>query len=158
MAVTTVTLIESGEGGGTREKEIKLQTVGFFIVVDGENYSPAVTTNVEIENDGDVAQPQDQCGRIERTKVSDKGWNVRVQGIITGNDERDGNLSMQLMRDYVATADSVEVHCDLFDGEIVVGNLVITQANDLVSVNTRDTHGDEAAFEFQLQLGEQDTE
>lgn len=158
MAVQEITVRDRDDFGQVQERSVSVRTTEFFITVEDQQFTPAVVTNVEIEHDGDVADPQDQCGNVERTKTSNKGWNVRVEGIVTANDERPGNLSMQLMRDYVATTDSVSVRSDLFEGEIVVSNVVITQSNDLVSVNTHETDGQEMAFEFQLQLGEEETQ
>lgn len=157
MAVQTVTLREQTDIG-VEERVVETTSTQFFVNIGGKKFSPAVTTNIELENDGDIADPQDQCGNVERTKVSNKGYNIRIEGIATMNQEREGNLSMQLIRDYVGGADDVDIRCDLFEGTIVVSNIVITQSSDLVSIQTVDTEGEEKAVEFQLQLGEKETD
>lgn len=161
MVVQQIQVQEVGEDGSLQERTLETRSVGFFITIEGEQFKPAIVREVEIETDSDVSAPKDQCGNVEREKTSNEGWSARVTGIVTANDDRPGNLSMQLMRDYVAKADSVEVRGDLFPSggmTIVVSNVVITQSSDLVSVNTKQTNGAELAFDFQLQLGEKNSQ
>lgn len=138
--------------------QLEISSSKFSVKIDGELHEPAVVTNIEIENDPSNSTTSDQCGHTSRQRTTDGGWIVRVQGIVTGNDDRYRNLSMQMLRDVVASADTVEVRSDVYSGEQVVSNVVITQPNDLHSVETPDTWGKEQAFEFQLQLGEEDSE
>lgn len=156
---TTVTYIEE-VNGSTVEREVQLSTTEFSVKLDttgsGEPdtlFSPVVTQSVEIENDGDSTTPSDQCGNTERRRTTNEGWSIRVSGIVTAN-ERGSNLSLQLLRDVIAPADSVQIRSDVLSGEVSVSNTVITQSSDLVSIVTDETEGEEKAFEFQLQLGE----
>jgi hypothetical protein len=157
MAVREVKVIAES-GGSEVVTTQKVSSSTFFVKIDGERYSPVVTTEVEIENGDGTESVTDQCGNTERRKLSDMGWSIRVTGLITSNDQRSGNLSLQMMRDTVAQMESVTVGTDIISGEIVVTNVIITQASDLVSINTVDTEGEEQVFEFQLQLGERSTE
>lgn len=152
----TINFIED-VGGEERVVERKISTTGFILKIDGKKYSPTITTSVEIENSGENTTTMDQCGHTERERTGNKGWLIRVQGIVTSNDSRTGNLSLQMLRDVVATANKVKVRSDVISGSYTVSNVVITQSNDLVSVETRDTEGEEKAFEFQLQLGEKES-
>lgn len=154
----TITIVEDIGGGETAVVEQTLPTTEFAVKIDGILYRPAITTNVEIENDGDVTRVQDQCGHTEANRTTNQGWSIRVQGIITGNEGREGNLSLALLRDTIANRDSVEIRSDVISGRYEVSNTVITQANDLVSINTNDTNGEEKAFEFQLQLGQSESD
>lgn len=149
-----ITIVEQLENGETETVEREIPTTDFAVKLDGQLRHPAITTNVEIENDGDISRQSDQCGNTQTRRVTNKGWTIRVQGIVTKNDGRQENLSLQLLRDVIATAESIQIRSDVISGTFEVSNVVITQANDLVSVNTFDTDGKEQAFEFQLQLGE----
>lgn len=157
MVTRTVTVIEDS-GGGRVEREVVFPDSAFAIEIDGQRYKPAVTTQVEIEKSPDNEVIMDQCERSERGRGGSRGWQVRVQGIITGNDDRAGNLSLQKMRDTVGSMDEITIYSDIFSGTIVLSNIVITQASDLVSIQTKDTVNEEDAYEFQLQLGETESE
>jgi hypothetical protein len=161
MVVSQIEIIEDVGGGQTRVTEKRISSTEFAVKIDGQLFRPAVTTQVEIENDGDVSATTDQCGNTERDRQANQGWSVRVQGIVTGNDDRGGNLSMQLLRDVIATADTIKVRSDVTGSSVTrleVSNTVITQTSDLVSIQTEDTDGEEQAFEFQLQLGESEAD
>lgn len=157
--MATIRFFSPGPGGpGVISEEVEISSSEFAIKIDGDLYKPAVVTSVEIENDGDTDQTSDQCGHSARSRTGNNGWVIRVQGIVTGNDFRHENLSMQMLRDVIATMDEVQIRSDIYSGEQVVSNTVITQANDLHSIETRDTNGREEAYEFQLQLGETESE
>lgn len=149
----TITVVED-TGAGTVTREETISSTEFAVKLDGVLYSPEITTEVEMENDGDISNTADQCGNTEREKINNGGWNLTVQGVVTGNDDRHGNLSLQLLRDVIAPMDTIRVRSDIAEGEFEVSNTVITQTGDLVSVETKSTDGEEKAFEFQLQLGE----
>lgn len=157
MTVSNVTIIRD-VGGREVVEERPISTSTFYVKIDGERYSPAITTELEIENGDGTAALTDQCGNTERRKLNDMGWSIRVSGILTMNDAREGNLSLQMVRDTVAQMDSITIGSDIISGEIVVTNIIITQTGDLVSINTRSTDGDEKAVEFQMQLGETESE
>lgn len=161
MVVSTIEIIEDVGGGQERVTERPISTTDFAVKMDGQLYRPAVTTNIEIENNGEMSTTQDQCGNTERSREGNMGWSVRVKGIATANDDRGGNLSMQMLRDVVATSETIKIRSDVTGSsvtELEVSNTVITQASDLVSIQTDDTEGEELAFEFQLQLGESEAE
>jgi hypothetical protein len=152
--MTTVTFIEEVDGR-TVESEEEIATSPFAIKYDGQLYEPEVVTDIEFERSDENATTHDQCGNTERTATTTQGWLVRVQGIITANETRVSNASMPFFRDIVAPADAIEVRTDVVSGRFTVGNLVISQPNDLVGLTTVSTDGMEQAFEFQLQLGEE---
>lgn len=156
MAVTEITFIEETTGG-VEERTETISSSRFAIKMDGQLYRPAVVSEIEIENDAQESSPSDQCGNTERNRTGNQGWVIRVTGIITANDSRSGNLSLQMLRDVIATTDEVTVRSDIISGTFVVGNTVITEASDLFSITTRDTNGEEQAFDFTLQLGEEET-
>lgn len=160
--VNTVEITEDIGGGETQVVERRIATTGFSVKIDGQLYSPAVTTNIEIENNGQTDRVQDQCGNTERSRTTNDGWAVRVQGIVTKNDGREGNLSLQVLRDVVAVSDTIKIRSDVtppgVESGVEVSNTVITQASDLVSVQTGETDGEEQAFEFNLQLGQTEAE
>lgn len=157
MLTQNVTIVEN-VGGEEQEVETILPSTEFAVKVDGVKYQPTVTTSIEIENDGDIATTRDQCGHTERSRQTNKGWNITIQGIVTGNNARQGNMSLSLVRDVIATSETINVRSDIISGKFEVGNVVITQSADLVSIQTADTEGEEKAFEFQLQLGESSSE
>lgn len=150
MVVANVEFI--GEDGNVREHSVSSSK--FSVEIDGEFKQPAIVSEVEIENDGDQAVARDQCGRVERRRQTNDGWAIRVTGIVTANDSRSGNLSLQTLRDVVANANTIEIVSDVESGEYTVSNTIITDASDLVAVQTADTDGKEQAFDFQLQLGD----
>lgn len=154
MPTQTVTFVD--ERGNVTEETFA--STRFTAKIDGVTYSPAVVHNVEIENDGDTTSPQDQCGHTERRRTGENGWAIRVQGIVTGNEDRTGNLSLQLLRDVIASMSELKIRSDVISGTYEVSNVVITQSNDLVSIQSDDTHGAEMAFQFQLQMGESQSE
>lgn len=153
--VQTVRIVENE---GDEPVEEVIQSTEFAVKIDGQIYKPAITTNVEIEHDGDTESTSDQCGHTTRQRTGDNGWVVRVQGIVTANDDRYGNLSLQMLRDVVAGAEDMKIRSDVIEGSYVVSNTVITQAGDLYSIQTQATDGEEQAFEFQVQFGESSSE
>lgn len=156
MALSQTVRIVENVGGSDEVIERTLPSTQAIIKEDEDAlpYEPAIVTDVEIESDGDMNTVSDQCGNAERESETNRGWVVRIQGIITGNEDRLQNLSLAYLRDVVATSDSVFVRTDAISGQFEVSNVVITQTSDLVSIQTQDTNGEEKAFEFQLQLGE----
>lgn len=152
MAITNVTFIEEVDGQ-TVVREEAVSSSRFYVELGNETYTPAVVTNVEIENDGDVASTTDQCGFTTRQRTGDDGWMIRVQGIVTANDSRTGNLSLEILKE-VALMSEITIGSDIISGTYEVSNTVITESSDLVSVQTSETEGEEQAFEFQMQLGE----
>lgn len=158
MLTEQVSIIEDIGGGETRTVSKTIPSTEFVVKIDNTLYRPAITTEVEIENDGETTTTRDQCGHVERSRTGDDGWRIRAQGIVTGNTSRDNNLDLQLLRDEVASASDLKVRTDMIAGFFEVSNTVITQSSDLVSINTNDTDGTEKAFEFQIQIGEDSSE
>lgn len=158
MAVTRVTYITGGGGSETEEREEEVITSKFQVRLDGTLYEPAVVQKVEIEKSDDSTRRTDQCGNMKKQKAENSGWIMRVEGIITANDSRHRNLSLQLLRDVIAEQDSVYIVSDILSGEIILSNVIITQPKDITSIETRDTEGKEQAFDFQLQLGRTENE
>lgn len=151
----TVTLVED-VGGTEQVTERTLPTTQAIVKPNSSGIArePAIVTDVEIENDGDMNTVSDQCGNAERESDTRRGWVVRISGIITGNENRFQNLSLAYIRDELARQDSIYIVTDVISGQFEISNIVISQASDLVSIETKDTEGPEKAFEFQLQLGE----
>jgi hypothetical protein len=150
----TIEIVSQDGAGGTDTSRRTIPTTSFSLFLNETEYQPAVVTDIEIENSGNDNQVSDQCGNTERNRTGNSGWAIRVNGIITGEDARQGNLSLSLLRDVVASSDSVTIGADIQSGTFEVGNVVITQQSDLVSIETANTNGKEKAYEFQLQLGE----
>jgi hypothetical protein len=157
MTVGRVTYYESVSGEKT-EVAVEHDKSDFALKIDGVLYKPAIVDEMEIERSGDMATPQDQCGHTERDRVGDKGWAINVQGIVTSNDARAKNLSMQQMRDVVSTMSEAEIRSDLISGTYEVSDVIISDSSDLFSIQTQDTEGDETAYEFQMQLGQTDSQ
>lgn len=155
---TIVEFIEEVNGQEVvRERELSTQRFSVKLDTTGDGtpdtlFTPVLTTEIEMENGSDQANPQDQCGNTEKLRATNLGWSINVTGIVTDS-ERQGNLSLSVLRDEVAVADKVTIRCDLISGPVAVNNTVLTQASDLVSINTQETEDEEKAFEFQLQLG-----
>lgn len=143
--------------GGTETDDVTLTSTEFAVKVDGTLLQPEITTKVEMENDGEMSTSRDQCGHTSRQRASNGGWVVNVNGIVTDNDARDGNLSLQTLRDVVANMSEAKIRSDIVSGEYEVASVVITQPNDLVSINTDSTNGDESAYEFHCQFGESES-
>lgn len=150
----TIEIVSQSGAGGTTTSQRTIPTTSFSLFLNETEYQPAVVTDIEIENSGNDNKVSDQCGNTERNRTGNSGWAIRVSGIITGADSRQGNLSLSLLRDVVASSDSVTIGADIQSGTFEVGNVVITQQSDLVSIETANTNGKEKAYEFQLQLGE----
>lgn len=162
MALSTIQFID--EDGTVVEETVPTTEFGVAFDEDGDGeytddplYSPAITSEVEIENDGNNAVVSDQCGRTERSRTTNEGWMVTVTGICTANESRRGNLSLEQVKQ-IGTSDEVYIVSDVHTGVLAVGNVVITQASDLVYVETGSTDGRERAFDFQLQLGDTESE
>lgn len=156
MPLTNYQII--GEGGEATEQQ-SAQTVPFGVVVDGQTLSPPITTNIEVENDGDVNRTKDQCNNIEvRRFGSNTAWIMRIQGIVTATD-RSGVLSLSRLMSLKDR--TVRVVSDFpIEGPILVANTTITQSNDNgAKLKTDEMNEPETMFTFNLQLGEEeDTE
>lgn len=149
---------DDGSPADTEALKSEIASSDFALKIDGVLRTPAVVKEAEYENDGSSSATADQCGHTERQRTTNNGWAIRVQGIATLNANRRENLSMQLLRDGVANSNTVEVRSGVLSGEFEVSNVVITDASDLYSVQTRETNGEEEAVEFQLQLGQTESE
>lgn len=135
-----------------------LASTDFTIKLNGDKYSPALVEDLTAENSGDTSAPQDQCGNTQRVRTTREGWTVTVKGIVT-DEPREGNLTMSMLRDDVAPRDSVDIRSDIIDGNFVLSNTKISSSSALDSIQLSDTSiGKEAAYDFQLQLGEEDTQ
>lgn len=158
MAFAEVTYTD--DFGNQQKREIP--TTEFYVRLEGSDgeikeLSPAVTSEIEIESDNETSTTHDQCGNMESQKTGTNGEIIRVSGIVTGS-RREGNLDVLTLINEVTKGSNITVGCALFSGEINVSNRVVRQASELVKIETEETIGKEAAFEFQLQLGETQAE
>ena len=137
------------------------QSSGFGVEFTGDDntvYSPVVTDLVEKENSGDTTTRTDQCGNTRRNRTSNNGWMLQVEGIVTENEDRPGNLSTVVLDD-VAVAGDIAVYSDIFSGILEVSNVIVTDdATTFTHVETEETWGKERAYTFSMELGEQDAE
>lgn len=154
------TIIRNVGGGSTTEEKVQ-HTQDFQVKIDGELYSPAITQNVEIEQSGETNKTMDQCTNVERKKSGSGGWLVRVEGIVVSGADAPSELTLEVLRDRVAFLDALEIRSTILNGTYVLSNVIITQSNDLVSLQAPWLGGETDrydAFEFQLQLGEEESE
>jgi hypothetical protein len=156
LAQSIEVVVDDGSGG-TTVTERTIPSTSFAVILDDIAYEPAICRRVEAENGGNDNTTSDQCGNTERNRTGNDGWKVTVSGIITGAD-RPQNLSLPTLRDVVAGSDSIEISSDVISGTYELSNVLIGQEEDLVSVQTVNTDGKEKAFDFQLQLGETQSE
>jgi hypothetical protein len=160
---STVTIIEESDGEEFVRERI-ISTVEFSVKLDTDSdgepdtlFTPIITEDVEMENASDQSEVQDQCGNTERRRASNQGWSITVKGMVTAA-ERYGNLDLATLRDVVAPADDIIIRSDIINGEFALNNTLIGQRSDLVSINTVDTDGDEKVYDFQLQIGETESD
>lgn len=153
MAVGVPPLVIVDEDGN--ERPLELSSKEFNLVIDGDELSPTVTSQVEIDKGRgeDTDQLTDQCGNTERFRTSDSGWALTATGFVTRSN-RDANLGVREMK-AVADMESVQVETELHSEDMTVQNVRLTQVSDVAALNTESTSGDELAFEFEIQLGDQ---
>jgi len=149
MVVTIV------DGGGA-PSEVDVQSPRFYIRLEGQDLHPVLVDRLQIENSGESSTITVDCGDTERRKTANKGWVVEVEGLVTTNDSRPGNLSMQKLRDVIAPSDTVDVHSALLRGSIVVSNVVIG-SDDAIEIETGRTNGREKCWAFRMTLGEEES-
>lgn len=152
MALSEIVIIEEGE-----QSVVQITDEGFSVEVDGQEYTPAVTEDIQADKSVEGTTLNDQCGNYESRATNNRGWSVTVKGIVTAND-RDGNLTMQFIRDTISNLEQIEITCDLYRGPIQVNSVSLGQGNGLNEISTTKTVGKEKAYEFQLQLGEPEGE
>lgn len=147
MAVVTV-INEEGQ-----EVQYEPQDSSFQLVVDGTAKTPAVTQTIEVESNQRQAKTGTQCGETRQSNIASDPFKVTVQGIVTN--ATDGtSLSVSDLLFEVQEGDFVTINSDFpITTSLEVTNVVVTQSQDLVSVDTPQTDGFETAFTFQLQLG-----
>lgn len=151
MAVTII------DGGGV-EREVDVRNPKFFVRIDGQDLFPVHVDLLEIENSGETQTITVDCGDTERRKTANKGWIVSVEGLVSTNDTRGDNLSMQKLRDVIAHSEVINIRSALLSGKIVVSNVVITSADDAVEIVTERTHGREKVWGFRMTLGEEESD
>lgn len=139
------------------EEVIDVTTTTFSVKIDDQLYSPVVTSEVEIEHTGETSEISDQCGNTRRRAEADKGYALQVTGIVTSV-RRANNLTLQMLRDEIGGAQQVRVRSDVIDGPFTNPKPTITQTSELVSYNGVQTDGDEQAFDFTLQAGEENSD
>lgn len=139
------------------EREVDVQNPRFYIRIDGRDLFPVLVDNLEIENSGESQTITVDCGETERRKTANKGWVVTVEGLVSTNDTREDNLSMQVLRDVVATSDVIDIRSALLSGRIVVSNVIIT-SDDAVEIDTERTNGREKVWGFRMVLGEEEAD
>lgn len=152
--------------GPAGREEVTIRPMDVMFVVthsDGNTvwYQAAATRDVEIENDGDVDRVSDMCGRTETSRNTDKNWEVAIDAVVTGEqrvvDRRGGetirNLDVDSLKSF-KNADQIEMISPMHSGIMELKNLVINQTNTLVSIDTG--NGEQAAFQAQIQLADQE--
>lgn len=148
-----VTIIDAGGG----VSEVDVQNPKFYVRIEGQDLFPVLVDNLEIEHSGESSTITVDCGDTERRKTANKGWTVRVEGLVSTNDTRADNLSMQVLRDVIAPADTVDIRSPLLSGRIIVSNVIIG-SDDAVEIDTERTNGREKVWGFSMTLGEEESD
>lgn len=150
--MTTITVID--EFGN--EETIDLPSSRWGITIDGEQFTPAVATNVEITSPDESTAITDDCGNTERRTTKNTGWSINVEGIVT-NVEGGGNLSIRKLKQ-VSTMDEVSIFSDVHSGVMSNPRVTITQVSDMSFVQTKDMSGKAMAFEFTFEAGDREAD
>lgn len=149
MAVTII-------GASGQVDEVDVRNPKFYIRIDGQDFHPVLVDSLEIEHSGDSSTITVDCGDTERRKTANKGWVVTVEGLVSTNDTREDNLSVQKLKE-VATMDAVDIRSALLSGPIIVSNVVIA-ADDAIEIDTERTSGREKVWAFRMTLGEEESD
>jgi hypothetical protein len=154
------------------EQYVSVDSKTFQIETEEAVYEPAIVQELEWENDGKQTETSDQCGNTKRARTRQENRSATVRGICTDNRRQIGsaedgrpiyNLTASEIHNNLGTAatssqftanSTVGIITQLYSGDIEIGNTVVRQQQDLVSVNMG--VGDELAFKFQIQLGATD--
>jgi hypothetical protein len=158
---------ENGE-----EQYVSVDSETFQIETEEAVYEPAIVQEIEWENDGKQTETSDQCGNTKRARTRQENRSATVRGICTDTRRQIGsaedgrpiyNLTASEIHNNLGTAatssqftadSTVSIITQLYSGDIEIGNTVVRQQQDLVSINMG--AGDELAFKFQIQLGATD--
>lgn len=125
------------------------------IKIDGNVLEPAYVEEIEVENNGEVVQITDDCGRQEQRRPNEGLWTIQIQGIIT----KEGDDGDFLLRDAMKLQEGelIELISDFeIEGPIVVSNVICGQSTDIVDIDIG--NGPQLAFSFQITLGEEDSD
>ncbi|UBF23175.1 hypothetical protein M1M34_gp024 [Haloarcula tailed virus 2] len=152
--------VTTGTPEGPKTTREVVETVGFVLIgenADGEEqqFEPAITQDVLIENDNETSSVRDQCGRVENRNQGSKGIRYTVEGILTNeNVEADdptvaNNLKPSDVID-LQNFTTLRMISDIDSSEIIVKNFSLRQNTDIISIDTGS--GSKQAFPFQLQL------
>lgn len=144
------------EGGGSGGSEdVYIPTTDFVLVLDGQRFTPAATTEIQLENDGEMESVTDQCGRTEQARTSDFNWTMKVNFVIADGRFQVGSANNMSMADLksIRSADTVEVESAPHSGTMELDNITIRQRNDLVSISLGDD-SEYDAYECRLNLKE----
>lgn len=153
--MANVTVI--GEDGSIQSFEPRRSS--FRLRIDDEWYEPAVTTEIEVESNQNQDTTGTLCGDKRTERTSEDPHQVMIRGICTNSGNPDELTADQLLWD-VQEGDELSFTCDISDrfGLMTVSNVLVRQEQELVSVQTPITNGEQTAFRFQLQFGEEDNQ
>lgn len=151
-------VVLDGGGGGDGRREIETAETEFFVKVDGEELHPVLVTNLEMESSGDTTSITVDCGDTERRKTANAGWIITVEGLVSTNDVRPDNLSVQKLRDDIKQRDVVDIRSPIFSGTIVLSNIIINSPESAVEAETSRTWDRERVWGFRMVLGEEESD
>jgi len=135
----TITLVTEE---GTQEVQSFSRNCIFNTELTGA-ITPAVTQSVDFDDKGKMTQITTQCGETENRRGGENKPNLTVEGIIT-EDQIEEFKKLKF-------ADNVELISDVFNGNITISRLSISQNTDLVYYQENDSAEKQLAFEFQIQ-------
>jgi hypothetical protein len=154
--MVVVRVIEDGQ-----ERDIEYSESTFGVVIDGVTKYPAATQTVEVESNGNQETTGTQCGDTKRQTTSTDPFAVTAECIIT-SEATTTSPDALTVRDVlyrIPQGSEIRVKSAFpIEQPMTVSNVLVTQEEGLVSVNTTFTDGEATAFRCQLQLGAEESQ
>lgn len=143
------------------QETVERNSSSFKLIIDEDGdqraLAPAVTQSIEVESNAVTARTGTLCGDKTMEATATDPFKVTIQGIVGGGDTA-GALSLRNLLFDVHEGDFVRMVSDWpIDSALEVSNVVTTQEESLVEVDSHWTDGAEKAFSFTLTLGEQES-
>jgi cyclophilin family peptidyl-prolyl cis-trans isomerase len=121
-------------------------------------FSPVLTQNIEATNTAQVARTTTQCGQTRQERAGTKNWQVTIEAIITTNN-RNGNLSVARSGTIGdGTPVTITTELDFLNGTHIVSDITISTLDEVETIRTSETDGQERAYGMELVLGEEESE
>lgn len=156
--MSVVQVFSLGDDGNITGTEQFLPDYDVIFIKNNVRYSAAVVTHMELTGDEDSDELVDQCLRTEVRSSGIQPWTLVVEGLVTATEpaqrERDSNsvnLSHNILKSF-KDGGSLYISSKVHSGSFKIERISITDPVDIHSIDVG--HGEEYAFQFQMQLKE----